>query len=136
MQPKWSDELKTGIEIIDNQHKQIFDRTDVFFAKLNGDPTEKELQQEITDLFYFLTDYVITHFETEEKIQQERNYSNYEEHKKLHETFREKITNFKLEFLQKDKSAPQMAEQMEQELIEWLVNHIGSKDLEIKDKLN
>jgi hemerythrin-like metal-binding protein len=74
----WYDEYLSGIQIIDEQHKDIFAAFNKFFASLNAGELDKVI---LDEFLHKLDAYTITHFDTEEKFMREFNYSKLEEHK-------------------------------------------------------
>lgn len=63
MNMEWSDTLSVGIAEIDSQHRELIDRMNTLFQALSDD----QGSQEIVSAFSFLDDYVVTHFDTEER---------------------------------------------------------------------
>lgn len=62
----WNDYLKTGIDIVDQQHRGLVDLANETAAKLSsGDGLSGD---EMRTLLGFLTDYAATHFSTEEAL--------------------------------------------------------------------
>lgn len=62
----WNDYLKTGIDIVDQQHRGLVDLANETAAKLSsGDGLSVD---EMRTLLGFLTDYAATHFSTEEAL--------------------------------------------------------------------
>ncbi|WP_018248927.1 bacteriohemerythrin [Orenia marismortui] len=126
---KWSDDLNIGIEKIDKQHKEIFTQSNYFLKKIKEDkdnPTE--LKSNIEDLFYFLTDYFITHFNDEERLQQKYNYPRYEQHKKVHKNFIERINQIKYSFWNEDHDIDYLKHEIKDEILVWLKDHIIKED--------
>ncbi len=140
---KWNDNLKIGIEQIDQQHQQLFKEVNGFLDFLSANNLELTLKDELSfkieDLFYFLTDYFVTHFSDEEKMQKELGYPKYEEHKRVHNNFINEINQLKYKFLDEAESIQGLAEVIEDNVLHWLIKHIGSEDKKIreyKDSLN
>lgn len=73
----WHDGLKTGIPIIDEQHKFIIET-------LSGIETSKLTESEIYQIFMDLQAYLSDHFKTEEKYMIDTDYPGYEGHKANH----------------------------------------------------
>ena len=74
---KWNDEYSIGIVEIDEQHKKLFELSEIF-----NEATEIN---EIKDILLFLEEYMQFHFNTEESMMRKYNYELIEEHKKLHD---------------------------------------------------
>ncbi len=79
---EWTPDLSIEVEAIDDQHKELIRRMNVFFESMEGDS-----QQKVLDMLAFLGDYVVTHFRDEEALQVKHHYPLYTEHKKLHDDF-------------------------------------------------
>ena len=80
----WKDDLNTGVEDIDRQHRELFRiGRDIEQLILTGcvGVGDKELLKIICDL----REYVSYHFYEEEKFMKSHNYKDYEVHKKSHE---------------------------------------------------
>ena len=72
-----------------------------------------------------LSNYVITHFTTEEKLMKQLGYEDYEYHKQEHKFFIDKLNEFKIKF-----SAGNTAISLEvlNFLKDWLLKHIIGMD--------
>ncbi|TDX53218.1 bacteriohemerythrin [Orenia marismortui] len=126
---KWSDDLNIGIEKIDQQHKEIFTQSNYFLKKIKEDKDNPaELKSNIEDLFYFLTDYFVTHFNDEERLQQKYNYPRYEQHKKVHHNFIERINQIKYSFWNEDHDIDYLKHEIKDEILVWLKDHIIKED--------
>ena len=80
----FDEELYTGNELIDNEHKELIDRVNKLVESCeNG--KEKVTAVKTLD---FLMDYTEFHFSDEEKLQQEVGYDKLEQHKGQHEDFK------------------------------------------------
>lgn len=78
----WTDDLKIGVENIDNQHKMIFDKAnDIFNLGINAK------KEEIEKVFIFLMEYTTNHFFEEEELMRLNDFPYYENHKKSHSHF-------------------------------------------------
>ncbi len=118
----WSDELETGIYLIDQQHKNIFDKANEIF-KLGIDQDKAEIKK----VFIFLMDYANNHFYNEEKLMMEMEYENFMEHKKEHNYFVEEIYKLYQSICKKGITEEKLND-LKVLIIDWLVNHINSKD--------
>ena len=83
---KWNDEYSIGIVEIDEQHKKLFELSEIL-----NEATEIN---EIKDILLFLEEYMQFHFNTEESMMRKYNYELIEEHKKLHDDLKEKVTGY------------------------------------------
>ncbi len=115
--------ILTGIPEIDEQHRELFSRIDGFFMAC----MEGREHEQLEGLFAFLDKYVNAHFEVEEKLQRDSNYSGYEDHKRQHSEYRDKIKEIQIAFEECGLSEF-VLQQLNHVLIDWLLLHIGKVD--------
>lgn len=65
----WKEKYKIGITLIDEQHKELFDRVEKFLTLLRKDGDWQEKLPEIKKTLLFMQNYVVVHFDTEEAYQ-------------------------------------------------------------------
>ena len=132
MEIKWTPDLSTGIEIIDNQHKELIKRISNLLSAMK----EGKGKKEVRGIIEFLSDYVVEHFSTEEKYM--KLYSYDETKKKFHFTqhkrFVEDVTQFKKNFEEKGVSSA-LAIEVQNKMVIWLLNHIKRVDKELAEFL-
>jgi len=115
----WTNDLSIGIDVIDHQHRRIVDFVnDLEAAQVMGD--KQRIKQVLDDC----VDYTMSHFAFEESLQAEANYPYCKPHKKVHELFARKIT----EYLRRMELGDDVAEELHGMLARWLVNHIRHDD--------
>ena len=119
---KWNDEYSIGIVEIDEQHKKLFELSEIL-----NEATEIN---EIKDILLFLKEYMQFHFNTEESMMRKYNYELIEEHKKLHDDLKEKVTGYiELYFL----GNYSFIEELEEVVQEWIYEHILEEDRKYKE---
>ena len=118
---EWTSIYKTNIEIIDKQHKTLFD----VITKIKKLPVNKDNRQEVIKVFNFLEKYILIHFTTEEKYMKSIGYLNYEEHKKIHSEFINKFFKIKKQ-VEHEQDFDHI--QLFYFLIKWLQQHIAIED--------
>lgn len=119
---KWNDEYSLGIVEIDEQHKKLFELSEIL-----NEATEIN---EIKDILLFLEEYMQFHFNTEESMMRKYNYELIEEHKKLHDDLKEKVTGYiELYFL----GNYSFIEELEEVVQEWIYEHILEEDRKYKE---
>lgn len=120
---QWTDALLTGVDQIDNQHKELFKRINSLFDACQ----QGKGKDEVMNVLKFLEDYIITHFSAEEKMQQEHSYPDYPSHKALHEQFKNEFYKFKKGLEQEGVtlSAVILTNRL---LSSWWTEHIGKID--------
>lgn len=124
----WKDEYKIGIDKIDEQHRQLFDKIEQLLeiAK-SGDKNSN--QKKCMEIIDYLVDYTVFHFNTEEALQRERKYVSYAQHIKIHTDFKNTVQAYK-ELLSKDFSAKTLKGFIGT-MLAWLVNHVCVCDRKI-----
>ncbi|MDR2591104.1 MAG: hemerythrin domain-containing protein, partial [Oscillospiraceae bacterium] len=81
----WRESLCVGVDIIDNQHKQLFKKIEELLLEVNNKSVRNKVECIATIIF--LKDYVVKHFADEEACMKSINYEDFEYHKALHEKF-------------------------------------------------
>lgn len=123
MHLQWTHDLSVGVEEIDCQHRELFNRINSLDAAIKkGKPKE-----EIMKLVGFLDDYVIDHFGTEEAYMRDCSYPDYHLHRKKHKWFKEEFSTIKRQIAD---GAPlvEVVGLSNNLLITWFSNHIRTVD--------
>ena len=122
---KLTKDMETGVEKVDNQHKELIVKMNELVA-LASQAFSKEKAEEMLE---FLGGYVVQHFADEEELQIECNYPKYELHKKQHQDFVELFLKKQKEFHEEGNSAKFM---MDLILVasNWVIKHIKGHDVE------
>lgn len=115
----WTDDLNTGIEIIDRQHRCIVD----YINELSVADT-KDDKTGIKEVLDELIDYTLSHFSFEEELMEKANYPFLKAHKRIHEIFTKRV----VECLQRAEKDENVAPELLSILKIWLVNHIKNED--------
>jgi len=136
---EWNEDLKLGVEKIDHQHRAFFEQRNKFMAACTELLEEKDdpevIRKEIDELFYFLTDYFLTHFNDEEEILKEADSPYYEEHKKHHQEFIKEVKKIKYDFLENEEIDIKLIRQLKDKITAWFVNHISKDDKKVVQDL-
>lgn len=115
----WTADLDTGIPLIDQQHRRIVDFINhLEVAKNAGD------KEAVKQIVYDCVDYTLSHFAFEESLQEEAGYAYCKPHKKVHELFARKVS----EYQERMDLGDDVAEELHATLARWLVNHIKRDD--------
>ena len=88
---KWTDELSVGVVEIDNQHKELISRVSGLLSAMS----KGKGKSEVAETLDFLADYVVVHFNTEERIMKEREYPGLDHHRRQHAVFSEKVSELR-----------------------------------------
>lgn len=120
----WDSSLSVGIDIIDEQHKQIIDSINkldkVIKSRDSLDSYTDELQIVINDLI----NYTVIHFNFEEEMLEKANYQFFNAHKKAHDSFAGRVLKYQERLL----AGEDVAKELVHELKTWLLNHIKRED--------
>lgn len=118
----WEDSLATGIEEIDQQHKNIFDKAGEI---LSLDSTTD--YRVIKEKFSFLISYVTEHFGKEEIAMLNSYYEGFQEHRGQHSYLVNEIYEINLEF-QNNSISEETIDRLKFLIVEWLAKHIDEDD--------
>lgn len=122
----WTNDLNTGIEVIDHQHQRIVD-----YINQLDDILEKNDMDEVQGVLDELVDYTLSHFTFEESLMEEAGYPFIKAHKKVHELFVRRINNY----LQRFKMGEDITEELLHTLKAWLLNHIRNDDNDYSESI-
>lgn len=117
----WDEKYSVKVSIIDEQHKQFVLMMDKL-AKAIGEMEPKDVLKHI---FVELDQYVVYHFNTEEKYFKEFNYSGAEEHIKAHAEFTGRLNEVKEKY---GRNELRLSLELISFMSDWLVNHINDMD--------
>ena len=123
---RFTNDLLTGNDQIDNQHKEWFIKLDNFWRAAR----EGKGKDKVIDSLIFLKDYVQIHFRDEEKLQQESTYPKYESHKAMHEYYIEQV-DILLDLLQERGADFSLSVDTLNTMLEWVVTHIQKVDKDL-----
>jgi len=123
---EWNDKFSVGISMIDEEHKKLIGILNkVIFAKgHNSNP------EELREVLREMAKYALKHFKTEETYMKELNYPGYQNHKKEHEDFFDKILEY---FHKAGNEYHHILHELHEYLTQWLVNHIQVTDRQYVD---
>ncbi len=124
----WSKELETRNEMIDSQHKELINAINNLLEacfKLKG------LDQLIVTA-EFLQNYVIMHFNQEEKLQVSTKYPDYHNHKLLHTSFNSIVRRI-VSDLRINAATPELLKDITSLVGDWFINHIKVEDKKVAE---
>jgi len=120
----WTPDLSVGIEVIDAQHKRIVEYINLLHeARLRND------KEAIARVIEELVDYTLSHFSFEEAMMEEAKYRFVAPHKKVHELFVRRVSEYQQRFKMGEDVAT-VAADMQNTLVTWLMNHIKREDMD------
>jgi hemerythrin len=120
---EWTEDLATGSNEIDSQHKELFKRVNA----LRQACRQGKGRAEIKVVMQFLDDYVETHFSEEEIYMQKYDYPGYAKHKAQHLEFMKHFSELKEE-VEHHGPAVNLLVKTNHMVVQWLVNHISRVD--------
>lgn len=125
---EWNESLSTGIEIIDNQHKELFNRINELVAAIK----QHICKYKISDVINFLEEYIHLHFGEEERYMQMYDYPEYKHHKAQHEKFISNFQELKKELIKleggKNPGSYELSVETNQIVVDWILDHVAKVD--------
>jgi hemerythrin len=115
----WTQDLDTGIEIIDRQHRRIVD----YINELECVGREHD-RGVIGQVLENLVDYTASHFTFEEYLQREAGYQSAKEHKAVHDFFIKRVARYLVRF----HAGEDIFVSLHSMLTTWLLHHIKRDD--------
>jgi hemerythrin-like metal-binding protein len=123
---EWDESLSVGIELIDEQHKMLIERTNAIAEAVDM----KRGLEKIIQTLNFMIEYTEFHFSAEEKVMMDNDYPKYTDHRKLHEDFKTRLNQMVQDF-EEEGATSDLSEEITSYLTSWLVNHIKGIDTEL-----
>jgi hemerythrin len=123
---EWTQNLSTGVPVLDEQHKAIFQ----WLAELQNASVD---QRTLFGVYVItrLKHYMREHFATEEAMMKAAGYPDLEQHQAEHALFRAKLEELQLKSISEDISTDTVSF-----LNHWLTNHIAKSDTAYVPYLN
>lgn len=116
---QWTEDLETGIKVIDDQHKRIIN----YINELHH-ASETGNEAEVQEVLAGLLDYTITHFQFEEELQEKAGYPFLKAHQRVHEIFMKRIATFRERAEKGENIIPELLSMLKV----WLSSHIKGDD--------
>jgi hemerythrin-like metal-binding protein len=127
---KWSEDLRIGHPVIDEDHQQLIDIVNLFYSRSESWQEDKVLHETLKALL----SYGRAHFAREEKIQKESMYPECERHSAEHKMLIGQVTSMARAYFV-DKTMPidkAAIDYMRKFLAHWLLDHIRKFDTTMK----
>lgn len=122
---QWTDEYGLGIEVIDEQHKELFAIANRIYELLKNDLVVDKYDQ-IIEIIEELKDYTIEHFAAEEEYMKSIAYKRFLSHKVAHTDFLDKMDGIDVEKI--DEGHNEYLLGILDFVCVWLVEHILKED--------
>ena len=119
------EEYKIGVELIDEQHKKLFELADKAYMLLKND-FALDKYDKIVEIIEELKDYTIFHFKSEEEYMESINYKRLFTQKIEHAEFIKKLDAIDLKNV--DENQDESLVEMLNFLNDWLTEHILRND--------
>jgi hemerythrin-like metal-binding domain len=118
----WSAEFATGIDIIDEQHKRIFEYLTEIDHAIKAKSTS-----EVEYVVKALLDYAVSHNTFEESLMDKAGYPMLEAHHQVHEAFKNRAHDY-VQRLAAGEDHFRLAREVRTDIGLWLTNHIKRDD--------
>ena len=129
MYAEFTENLATGNEMIDSQHKELI-------QKINDllDSCEKSSDKVVAiKTLDFLSDYTEYHFNAEEQLQKDIEYPGYDKHKAQHEEFKKTVEELHEMLVEEEGPSPAFVAKVQENVINWLDTHIQGFDRSVAE---
>ncbi len=117
----WDDLYYIGIPAIDEQHKQIVSIANRMLEAL----IQQKATREVPFILKEMISYADTHFKTEEEYMEKAGFPGIEDHKEMHQEFREKVVRFQQKL---DANDPSLTAELTIFLTTWVTEHFSVID--------
>ena len=117
----WTDEFKTGIESVDNQHRKLVEIVNKFDEAAKKGKGSRIMNEILNDLIGYTTE----HFSDEERLLEDAGYAKLKQHKSQHRQLLQKVERLQFEF---DQQGKRITAEVREFLKYWLINHILKED--------
>lgn len=128
---EFKDEYLTGIKMIDDEHRRLFELAEEIY-NLKNEEFIPDKYDNIRYILEQLREYTLTHFEHEEEYMESIGYNQIFTQKIQHNELREQINNWNLEDI--DENQDGMIDEILKVVTEWLSDHILYLDKKIGGK--
>ncbi len=121
---KWDESHSVGNEVLDDQHRRLFDVLDM----MNND---KGIYNRSYNAVYitYLEQFAKSHFRTERILMVDNCYEGIEQHVESHRQLLRKLSKIKAEIDDKD---IEQRKKLIDFVLDWKVNHILTEDMKLK----
>lgn len=129
MYAEFTDDLVTGNEVIDSQHKELINKINDLLRSCENSSSKDDA----TKMLNYLSEYTNYHFGAEESLQESIGYPGIEEHKKKHAELKATVQEL-YDLLAKEKGPTDaFAAMVNEKVTEWLYYHIQSFDRSVAE---
>lgn len=122
----WNAEWDTGVELIDQQHRQLLAQFDQVLKALQV----KGQDRHFGSLLAFLADYVELHFSSEEALMVEVGFPDLTRHRAIHDEMRARVRALLEDY---ETSSDLVTFELLEFLTNWLIDHISVEDRRVAE---
>jgi hemerythrin len=126
----WSDSLKIGVALLDDEHKALVQRLNDVSAAVAARKGETEIPRTLS----FLSDYARQHFANEERAMRESAYPGLADQQRAHAEFITALKKLEQDY-EEEGPTRELANSVDQFLSNWLGDHIRGLDRRLGDFL-
>ncbi len=125
----FDENLITGNDTIDNQHRELIDRIRQFVTSCESG----EGRLKAVKMLDYLADYTDFHFGQEEQLQEQVGYPELKQHREKHAEFKKTLEELH-EFLEESEGpTEEFMRQVERNVVDWLFGHIKTFDRSVAE---
>ena len=123
---QWTKDLSVGVDEIDSQHKELFNRINNLVTAIK----QHRCKDEIDGTLKFLEEYAATHFAYEERYMKDHCYHGYQQHKAHHARYLGNLSELKKEAAvpRVHGSSYDLSVTTNQMVVDWIIDHILKVD--------
>ncbi|MBF0553760.1 MAG: hemerythrin family protein [Nitrospirae bacterium] len=130
MEIQWHEGLAIGIDTIDKQHKEIFERISTLISADMEELAPEQRDIVLHKLLRFMGGYVIDTFKTEEEFMTKSHYPEYDQHKKEHMEFLKSYSSL-VRMFEKEGATDLIVTATQNQTVDWLIKHIKGTDQKV-----
>jgi hemerythrin len=127
---EWTPDMSVGVDEIDDQHKELLKRTDGLISAIKASKSINDIERIVASI----QNYIVSHFETEEKYMVRYGYHQYISHKAQHTLYVMELSGIKRSLLYADTDTS--ITQAQNRIVDWLICHIDQEDKALGSFIN
>lgn len=129
MYAEFTDDLLTGNETIDSQHRELIGKINDLLVSCE----ERSNQGGAARMLNFLADYTEFHFNEEEALQKSIGYPGLKEHMEKHEELRITVRDLHEMLTEEEGPSDAFVEKVSEKVRDWLFYHIQTFDRSVAE---
>lgn len=124
----WKEYYASGVEHIDNQHKELFETATDNLLDLIQSPKSFRNKQGIVSSIQFLKNYTLRHFKDEQDYARLAGYPHLNAHILIHEALKADVGKYEKLLMDSNFALP-MVKRFLAFVLSWLMQHVGEEDV-------